>query len=163
MKTSSLKSSARKSKPVEVVITVSNFNDVLAVDTSPNCRDTDYTMKLRRKDPRADIKGDDLYIKHPGAPIRFTIASSAEDKEKYYAIGITFLREGQRSTGDNQRLGMLCFPQHDNRADGRALTILDTYKGDLKRVRYKFSMIIQRGSDGKIGIIDPGIEHYGDQ
>jgi hypothetical protein len=56
-------------------------------------------------------------------------------------------------------LGFLNFPQSETRFDGRGLSITDTYKDASLYVRFKFSIVIQRGSDGKIGIIDPGIIH----
>jgi hypothetical protein len=115
-------------------------------------------MKLRRNDPRAYIKGDDIYVKRPGAPIRFTLVSPATDKDSYYPAGITFVREGDRSESDRQRLGFLNFPQRATHVEGRTLTILDSYR-DRSQVRYKFSVVLQRGSDGKIGVIDPGIIH----
>ena len=38
----------------------------------------------------------------------------------------------------------------------------ETYRDKTSGVRYKFSLFIQRGSDGAIGVIDPGIIHTGD-
>jgi hypothetical protein len=158
MKTRIAAASATASKPVDVVIGVTKFRDVLANETSRGCRDTDYTMQLRRADSRAYIKGDDIHVRRPGAPIRFTVTSSPNDKDHYFPVGITFVREDDRSSSERQRLGFLNFPQRATRAEGRTLTILDTYR-DRSSVRYKFSLVLQRGSDGKIGIIDPGIIH----
>jgi len=158
MKTKNERVSARKIKAVEVTITVTKFRDVLGKEPARGGRNTEYTMELRRADPRAYIKGEDLYVKRPGAPIRFTLASGSGDKASYYCAGITFVREGDRNESDRQRLGFLNFPQRATRAEGRTLTILDSYR-DRTKVRYKFSVILQRGSDGKIGIIDPGIVH----
>jgi len=159
MKTSIKKTSTRTVNPVEVTIAVTKFKDVLASDAPRNGCGTEYTMKLARKDPRAVIKGDDIYIKRPGAPIRFTITSSAAGKQNYYPVGIAFVREGDRSKSDEQRLGMLNFPESETHVKGRTLVITDSYKDDARYVRYKFSVIIQRGADGKLGIIDPGIVH----
>jgi hypothetical protein len=157
MKTRNVTASATTTKPVEIRITVTRFREVLAPGKTSPC--TTYTMDLARKDPRAYIKGDDLYIKGPGAGIRFTLASSAADKKSYYPIGIAFVRESTRNESDAQRLGFLNFPQSETRMKGRTLSILDTFKDRSKRIRFKFSVIIQRGSDGAIGIIDPGIVH----
>ena len=156
MKTRNASASATTTKPVEVQLTVTKFKEVLAPGKTGSC--TGYTMKLGRRDPRAYIKGDDLYIKSPGAVIRFTMTSSA-DKKNYYPLGIAFVRENGRSETDAQRLGFLNFPQSETRPKGRTLSITDTYKDRSQRVRFKFSVIIQRGSDGAIGIIDPGIVH----
>ena len=159
MKTRIEKAPTRTAKPIEVTIMVRKFKDVLATEPSRGDRGTEYVMKLGRKDPRAVIKGDDIYVKRPGAMIRFTITSSAADKQRYYPIGIGFVREGDRNSSDEQRLGLLNFPQSLTRPDRRTIVIADTFRDEARHVRYKFSVIIQRGSDGKIGIIDPGIVH----
>src|SRR5688500_14530104 len=97
MKTRIENAPKRKLKPVEVTIAVTKFADVLAVDKPQGSRDTKYTMKLGRKDPRAVIKGDNIYIKRPGATIRFTITSARAGRTRYFPVGITFVREGDRN------------------------------------------------------------------
>jgi hypothetical protein len=146
-------------EPAEITIKVTQFREVLAPEASRAGRGTDYEMKMRKRHPRVFIKADTIHIKTPGAVLRFTITSSPEDKEKYYPAGITFVREGLESTSDGQRLGKENFLQRKIFLDGRTLTLTDSYKDEARGVRYKFSVIIQRGSDGAIGIIDPGIEH----
>ena len=74
-------------------------------------------------------------------------------------MGITFVREGLPNANDEQRLGLLNFPQRKTRVIEKIISITDTYRDRKEVVKYKFSVIIQRGSDGKIGIIDPGILH----
>jgi hypothetical protein len=143
--------------PIEVVITVTQFKDVLA--TSDRKRDTDFQMKMGKEDPRAYVDGANLFIKPPGAPVRFSVDSAPGDSENYYPVGITFVREREHNTSDKQRLGLLNFPQNESRGDIRSFLITDSYQDGAKSVRYKFSVILQRGSDGIIGIIDPGIEH----
>jgi hypothetical protein len=162
MKTKIAKAAALAPVPVEVIITVTRFKNVLAPDASRKGPGTDYTMKLRAKHPLAFIKGDNLFIKRPGAAIRFTLASS-RGKATYYPVGITFVREDEGSTSDVQRLGLLNFPQGLIRPDGPALTITDSYRDEARCVRFKFSVVIQRGSDGAVGIIDPGIVHEDDE
>jgi hypothetical protein len=152
----------RPSGPIEIVLVVLKFNDVLENDT-PGEAGSEYQMKLRRPDPRTRIEGTDLIVRRPGGLIRFTVVSAAGDRERYYPVGITFLREGARSASDAQRLGFLNFPQTRTESDGSSLLIADTYRDPAKRIRYKFSVVIQRGSDGTVGIIDPGIVHDGDQ
>jgi len=143
--------------PIEVTITVTQFKDVLA--TQALKRDTDFLMTMGKEDPRAYIDGDNLFIKSPGAPVRFSVDSAAGDPENYYPVGIAFVREREHNTSDKQRLGLLNFPQNESRGDVRSFLITDSYQDVAKGVRYKFSVILQRGSDGIIGIIDPGIEH----
>lgn len=159
MKTTTVNASSKKRNPVEVTIAVTKFNDVLATSESRDRCETAYIMKLRRADPRATIKGDNLYIRRPGADLRFTIGAADGAREKYFPVGITFVREGQPSSSDAERLGLRNFPQSDTRSEGKSLVIRDRYRDGRKPVRYKFSVVIQRGSDGKIGIIDPGIIH----
>ncbi len=161
MNMSSENPSAGDSNPVEVVITVTQFNDVFA-GGGPDGAGTGYAMQLRKPDPRAEIKDDDIYVKRPGAVLRFTIASAETDRNRYYPVGIAFVREGNDSTSDEHRLGILNFPPLHMRVDGRTLLISDRYHAETRRVRHKFSVLIQRGSDGKIGVIDPGIIHEND-
>jgi hypothetical protein len=146
-------------KPVEVSIAVTKFRDVLADETPRGGRDTEYAMKLRKRDPRAYIKGDNIYVLRPGTTLRFTLALAADRKETFYPAGITFVREGERTNSDRLRLGLINFPQSLTRLDGRTLSITDSYRDRARGVRYKFSILVQRGSDGKMGIIDPGIVH----
>ncbi len=157
------KASPHTAKPVDVILLVTRFRDVLAPKPSRSGNATDYVMKLARRDPRVFVKGDDLYINNPGAPVRFTLASRPGDRQRYYPLGIAFVREGARSKSDEERLGFLNFPPEETRADDRSLLILDTYRDRAPAVRYKFSVYIQRGSDGAIGVIDPDIVHTGDQ
>ncbi len=159
MKTRPGIAAARELGPVEVTITVTKFRPVLAVQGEGGGRPSDYVMKLARRDPRAVIKGDDLYIRRPGAAIRFTIAAAAGDKERYFPVGIAFVREAADNASDEQRLGLQNFPQRLIRFDGRSAVIVDRYRDREAYVRYKFSVVVQRGSDGKLGIIDPGIIH----
>ena len=145
-----------------MTVTVTKFKDVLATDAARGGRGTEYAIKLAKRDPRAVIKGDDIYVKRPGAALRFTIASSLSDKNRYYPVGIAFVREAEDNSSDELRLGLQNFPQKDIRLEGRAILINDSYTDAAKYVRYKFSVPIQRGADGKIGIIDPGIIHEND-
>lgn len=153
------KPAARTKSPAEILITVTKFRDVLAGEASRAFRGTDYEMKMQRKHPLVYIKDDVVYVRSPGATIRFTIDSCSEDKEKYYPSGITFVREGKNSTTDEQKLGKKNFLQRKIFLNGKKLTLTDSYKDEQLDVRFKFSVVIQRGSDGAIGVIDPVIEH----
>jgi hypothetical protein len=119
-------------------------------------------MTMSRKHPQVFVKGDDLHVRPYGATIRFTLASAPGDRESYYPVGVTFVREGKGSTSDEQRLGRVNFPPRQIHLEGQSLSITDNYKEEGS-VRYEFSIVIQRGSDGKIGIIDPGIVHEDQQ
>lgn len=144
--------------PADVVITVTEFRPVL----SPEVRDlpsTDYTMRLKKSHRRVSLKDDTLVVKHPGATIRLTITSSAEDQNTYYPAGVTFVREDSKGLSDAERLGQKDMLQRRIVIDGQTLTFTDRFKKGKDSVLYKFSVIIQRGSDGAIGIIDPGIEN----
>jgi hypothetical protein len=158
MKTNPKNVSASKMGPVEVTIAVKKFKDVLATSAARG-GGTGYAMKLRKGHPLAVIKGNDIHVKGPGATLRFTIASSGGDKNQYYPIGIAFVREGDASSSHAQRLGHLNFPKNQTVIDGRTLLVTDTFKDDARNTRHEFSVVIQRGADGKIGIIDPGIVH----
>ena len=149
------KAANRSSATAEIKISVTQFKDVFAGDSCG----TDYRMKMISKNPRVFIDGDVIYVKPPAVTIRFTIASSPGDKERYFPIGITFVRQSEHNTSDEQRLGLLNFPQRKTRVLEQFISITDSYRDKEKGSRYKFSVVIQRGSDGKIGIIDPGIAH----
>ena len=142
-----------------MTIAVTKFKDVLADRAAGG---TEYVMELAKPDARAAIKGDDIYVKRPGALLRFTIASAGADKKQYFPVGVAFVREGDDNTSDEHRLGHLNFPQAHTRLDGRTVVVNDSYKAEARRVRHKFSVVIQRGSDGRIGVIDPGIIHEND-
>jgi hypothetical protein len=115
-------------------------------------------MTMSEKHPlvRIDEKVPDLLrVKFPGATIRFTVKS-----DEYYPVGIAFwLREGVAKPNDEQSLGLSNFDPSRIRRLGHVLYITDTFKDEKPYDRYKFSVIIQRASDGAIGIIDPGIVH----
>jgi hypothetical protein len=148
--------------PVEVIISVTRFREALPTKRRVG-GETEFTMKLARSDPRAFIKGDDLLIRSPNTPVRFTLRGAGSTRESYYPLGISFLRENDTEGGDDYRLGFLTFPQAETRSDRTSLSILDTYKEAGAGARFKFSIFLQRGSDGALGIIDPSIDHIGDQ
>lgn len=156
------KAASRTNSPAEVVITVTEFRPVLSPELR-GARDTGYTMKMKRPHPRVSLKDDTLFVDAPGAAIRLTIASSPKDKVNYYPAGITFVREANRSGSDALLLGQKEFLQRKIIIDGQTLTFTNRFKKSKDSVRYKFSVIIQRGVDGAIGIIDPGIEDRGTQ
>jgi len=153
------KIAARASTPAEIVITVTQFRAVLSAKVASEVRDTDYAMKMKRPHPRVSLKDDTLFVKSPGAVIRFTIAASAKDNTRYFPAGITFVRDGGKNLSEVERLGRRDFLQRRIVLDGQTLTFTDRFKKGKEKTLYKFSVILQRGSDGAIGIIDPGIEN----
>ncbi|MFT3830881.1 MAG: hypothetical protein QM691_14355 [Opitutaceae bacterium] len=152
------KATSRTNSPAEVVITVTEFRPVLSPELR-GARDTGYTMKLKGRHPRVSLKDDTLVVKAPGAVIRLTIAAAAGDKTKYYPAGITFVREDSEKLSEALRLGRPDLLQRKIVIDGQTLTFTDRFKKGTENTLYKFSVILQRGTDGAIGIIDPGIEN----
>lgn len=154
------KAVARILPPAEVVITVTKFRPVLSPELRGD-RDTSYTMRLKRPHRRVAIKDDTVCVDAPGATIRLIIASADGDKTKYFPAGITFVREESESLIEKVLLGWIHLPQRRIVIDGQSLTFTNRFKKGKDEILYKFSVIIQRGSDGAIGIIDPGILDVG--
>ena len=152
------KTVVRVLSPAEVVITVTKFQPVLSPELRGD-RDTAYTMRLKRPHRRVSLKDDIICVESPGATIRLTIASAAGDKIKYCPAGITFVREDGKCLSEELLLGRLHLPQRRIVIDGQTLTFTDRFKKGKESVMYKFSVIIQRGVDGVIGIIDPGLKN----
>lgn len=150
-------------KPVDVSVIIRKFETI--IDTGKPI--TEYILKLAQKDPRVLVKGDVIYVKGPKTTIRFTIANSSGEKTNFYPTGITFLlqsservsRDDDCEISEDERLGLLNFPQRKFRYDRQRLSITDAYRDGTETVRYKFSLLIQRGLDGAIGVIDPIIVH----
>lgn len=157
-------------KPAEVALEVIEFRDVLATDgpvakrrsllenALRHPRGSTARMTVSRPHPRVRIDSkepDTLKVKAPGATIRFTIAPG-----QYYAIGIAFwLRAGVANPGVNARLGLMDIEPCTIHRFGHVLYVTDTFKNRKPFAKYKFSVVIQRASDGALGIVDPGIEH----
>jgi hypothetical protein len=141
-----------------ISVEVEDFRDIFTATGSMRRRSTSHRMRLSRPHPRVHIdpeEPDTLRIKPRGATLRFTISP-----KNYFPIGIAFeLRGGIACPEDEERLGFLNFDQVKIRPDGNSISVTDEFKDLDADDRYKFSIIIQRGSDGRIGIIDPGIRH----
>jgi hypothetical protein len=146
--------------PAEFIITVTEFRPVLSPELR-EARDTSYTIRMKRPHRRVSLKDDTIIVKAPGATIRLTVASVPDDKVKYYPAGITFVREESKCLSEAELLGRKNFQQRRIVIDGQTLTFTDRFEKGKDKVLYKFSVIVQRGFDGAIGIIDPGIEHDG--
>jgi hypothetical protein len=160
MKSSSKRPATRR--PVEVIVAVTRFREALSTKSRQGGK-TEVVMKLASTDPRAFVKGDVLIIRCPNTSVRFALRGTGASRDRYYPLGISFLRENDPEGSDDYRLGFQTFPQAETQPDGTTITILDTYKESAAGARFKFSLFIQRGSDGALGIIDPSIEHIGDE
>jgi hypothetical protein len=100
---------------------------------------------------------DTLRIKRQGATLLFTIR-----QPEYYPVGITFfLKNGEPAVDDRKRLGFVNFARPLIRPDKleHSLQVTALNNDSKHEDWFKFSVIIQRACDGKIGIIDPGIIH----
>ena len=144
-----------KAKPAEIRITIGEFTDVLGTGKPI----TDFSLALAKRNPNVSVDGDTIHVKYPKTTVRFTLASSAGDKINFYPAGITFVLKSDCATTEASRLGLQNFPQNKIRLDGESLSITDNYLHVKNTITYKFSLVVQRGSDGKIGIIDPGISN----
>lgn len=150
-------------QPVDITVLIRKFEQV--IDTGKPI--TAFALKLPRKNPRVLVRGDVIYVKGPRTTLRFTIGNSSAEKTNFYPTGITFLLQSAEKVSrkddceitEEERLGLLNFPQRKFRYEGRTLSITDAYRDGKETVRYKFSLLIQRGLDGAIGIIDPIIVH----
>ena len=138
----------------EIEFEVTNFINILTAEGSLENRNSGHRMKLKRPHPKVSIDPNDadmLIVKSPGARLRFEVSPSG-----IFPIGIAFqLREGVANPTDLERLGFLNFKQMQLHPEGNRLSVTDAFKDDDANDRYKFSMIVQRASDGAIAIVDP--------
>ncbi len=95
---------------------------------------------------------------HPRGAVDIEIKiASTDPSESYIPLGIIF---EQKQIGSSQRQdphGKTNFGHVV--LNGSSLTVHDSFARIGKEYDYEFSVVIQRGSDGKIGIIDPGMVH----
>ena len=136
-----------------VTLTVTGFNNVFA--PFKRNRLTQFTMVLTKDlGGRVRLQDNTLFVKAPGAMIQFVIAP----RMPYYPIGIAFLRKDPAPTSIEERLGLQNFTRPQSQ-DAQCLLIDDHFVAGKPgtKVWYKFSIIIQSGSDGMLGIIDPGV------
>jgi hypothetical protein len=145
-----------------VTLTVTKFEDVERTP-APN-RGTGHRMKLEMQNhPRVKQDAEDkpLRVKGGDARLRFTIVSADPDSPPgtiFYPVGIAFRQHGAAG-GPLDPVGRGTFWGRRPAFDGRSLTVHDDFREVGDQRRFKFSLVIQRSTDGAIGIIDPGIEH----
>jgi hypothetical protein len=146
-----------------ITLTVTDFRDV--ENTAEEERGTVHRMELEvDKHPRVSRDPNDastLKIRKGDARLRFTIKSEdkRDKKATFYPVGIAFRLRGAGDGKKLDRIGRATFWRKPLTFDGRSLTVYDDFSDVGPRKNFKFSVIIQRDTDGAIGIIDPGIEH----
>jgi type IV secretory pathway VirB2 component (pilin) len=136
-----------------VTVTVTGFNNVIGPFKFN--RLTQFTMALTNDlGGRIRLQNNTLFVKAPGAKLLFVIAS----RMIHYPIGIAFSQQDPLPTTADERVGLPVFSRFQS-PDAHTLLIDDSFVGGKpgSSVQYKFSIIIQSGSDGKVGIIDPGV------
>jgi hypothetical protein len=151
-------------KPAQVILKVTQFRD--AIYSRARNSGTLCDMAMGEVHDKVEIiqKGNkkNLSIKGSGTPIRFSIVSANDPTDIYHPLGIAFQRKGKfRSDKNCDLLGKKNFTRREINLAGGFLEIVDSgsFRGCGKKKAYKLSVFLQREHDGKLGIIDPGIEH----
>jgi hypothetical protein len=143
----------------EVTFTVTDFNDVCAPALPKGDGLTRATMELTSdKSGRVQkVNETTLRVEAPGATFKFTIVPD-HGAETYFPIGIALVRVDPPAATVDERLGLQVFHRLQS-PNAQVLFVDDHFAHTARRMsmRYKFCLVIQRGSDGKLGIIDPGI------
>ncbi|HTX64421.1 MAG TPA: hypothetical protein VMD31_01500 [Opitutaceae bacterium] len=150
-------------QPLHVTLTVTKFVDVLASEAHEGARGTLYDMlvdKHPRAVPGAPVKGKLTTFQIYGgeATICFEVKSKVRG-EQFLPVGIAFRRQPHPASGGAPAdpLARDTFSYASLHMSGRQLKITDHFRQGGPRIRYKFSVIIQRRHDGALGIIDPDI------
>lgn len=112
-----------------------------------------------------------LRVQRPGVVVRFTVAS-ATDGERYLPVGISFERADQTAPvavpWTTEKRAPAGSPFSGLTIEGPTIQVVDRPIGGVpatseptppRRVSYKFSVFVQRQSDGALGLIDPTIEN----
>jgi hypothetical protein len=168
----------------EVVLTVTKFRDVLQGPFKEGtCSEHQIAVPAKTQsvflhtgyyqENKKEMRT--IRVDLPGAVLRFTVAKNMQDKEDYRPIGITFARADKTQPSAVYCIaGTQTAPNSPFRLTGvnrSWLEVEDTIvpgqqgldnKGETvtpTHITYKFSVIIQRHSDGAIGIIDPYVEN----
>ena len=163
-------------KKVDVTLTVTKFCDILAgrlrkgslAGHAIAVAKNKSNVVLKTGFYQLNVKGT-IRVPRPGAILRFNIKAQKKGTT-YRPVGIAFARADKtRPMGvhwsTNRTIGRHT-PFSGFQTDGRTMQITDL---PLKRgnqhaspknyTTYKFSVYIQRESDGRIGVIDPYIEN----
>ena len=142
--------------PAQVTFTVVKFRPVTVAN--PGTQYTDATISLAAH-PLVTLAGSATdAVLHPTAPVDFEIKiESADPRESYTPLGIVFEQNAPAKGAKTDPQGKINFGP--GRLNGTTLLVHDHFARKGPEYHYEFFVIIQRGSDGKIGIIDPGILH----
>ena len=149
---------AHSLEPTVVTLTVTEFNEVCAPAAPNRSCFTQATMGLGMdKSGRVRLEGEVLHVTAPGATLKFVVSPKG-GAEVFYPVGIAFVRRHPPAEKVEDPLGLQVFHRLPS-ADPEAMLIDDRFAPTPRRmaVQYEFWLVIQRGSDGKLGIIDPGI------
>lgn len=155
----------------EIIMRVTDFREVL--HTTANDRGVQHKVTMRKNHPRVSVYQNNktglptLKVKEGAGPITFKFKIVDEEisdrfKDTYYPLGIAFEWQGSTQligTRKPDMVGRSNFPIERTHVYGDSLYVTDLLISRAEGAQYKFSLIIQRERDGKIGIIDPGIEH----
>lgn len=148
--------SGGRNAPAQVTFTVVNFRNV--TEAQPTTQFTDATMQLAEH-PLVSFKGtpaDGTLVLSGPVDLEISVVSE-NGEETYKPVGIVF---EQKAQADRQ-----CTDRHGRRNFAPAvlkdasLVVRGHFVDRNPEANWEFSVIIQRGSDGAIGIIDPGIEN----
>ncbi len=168
---------------IDVILTVHRFRDAINGALRGGSL-TDHDIDITNPNKKCHLKDGDyqrrsgvigertIRVESPGAILRFIVAGAGADTEIYHPIGIAFAR----ADGTEPAAVFLKFAQPNSpfnvvEAQLGILVIEDAIAPGLEGrnptgrteippyITYKFSVIIQRKSDGAIGIIDPYIEN----
>jgi hypothetical protein len=139
----------------EIILEVEDFPTILTAVGPPN---VPHSMRMKRDHPKVSVgeNGKTLLVKWPGAKLHFEVTPP-----DYFPVGISFkLISGIDKPSPEQRLGLHNFTYFKPEPQTHVLIIKDDFIDDQANDDYyKFSIIIQRGSDGELGVIDPGFRH----
>jgi hypothetical protein len=158
-----LTKSAETDTPAVIAFKITAFNPVLVDDCEkPRSRSipggaSQAVMRVVKKNPRVRIDPERqlISVNAPGAILQFVV-----EPNLYLPIGISFwMLPTDAKVGAEQKAGLVDFEDPQIQRRGRTISINDRFKSGGPYFIYKFSMVIQRLSDGKLGIVDPGIEN----
>ena len=142
--------------PAQVTFTVVNFRTVTEAQASTQF--TDATMQLAEH-PLVTLTGtpaDGTLVL--SGPVDLEIRIVSEDgKETYKPVGIVFEQKAKVAGERADRHGRRNFSAAVLKES--SLVVRGHFLDRNPEASWEFSVIIQRGSDGAIGIIDPGIEN----
>lgn len=145
-----------RNAPAQVTFTVVNFRTV--TEAQPSTQFTDATMALAEH-PLVALTGtpaDGTLVL--SGPVDLEIRIVSEDgKETYKPVGITFAQKAKIAGERADRHGRRNFSAAVLKES--SLVVRGHFLDRNPEANWEFSVIIQRGSDGAIGIIDPGIEN----